>query len=275
MAGIREIGQEISESLPKYKADYIEVRLEESQNGSISYRGKKLESVNKSSSTGGNVRALVKGGWGFVSFNSLDEINDRIDSAIKQAKSVGGEESKLAEVPPAIDTILIDPEKNPVAVPLVDKKQILDEYNEIIWETPGIQTSVIGYGDRLKKGIFINSAGSFIEQERTDVTLRLTAVAAKDGEVQQVGLSLGSRGEVSAIQGLHQKVSGMALQAVALLSAPRIKGGEYTVVLDPVLAGVFVHEAFGHLSEADHVYENPQIHQLMTLGKKFGSTELT
>ncbi|MFC2014399.1 TldD/PmbA family protein [Chloroflexota bacterium] len=274
MANIEKIGHGVSESLPKYKADYIEVRLEESQSSNITYRGRKLESVNKSANTGGNVRAMVKGGWGFVSFNSLEELPDRIESAIKQAEIIGGEESKLAEVPPVVDSVLTDPDKNPVAIPLVDKKQLLDEYNEIIWDTPGIQTSVIGYGDRRKKVVFLNSAGSFIEQERTDVTLRLTAVAAKDGDVQQVGLSLGSLGDFSAIRGINQRVKRMAQQAVELMSAPQLKGGEYTVVLDPVLAGVFVHEAFGHLSEADLVYENAQIREIMTLGKEFGSSEL-
>ena len=46
------------------------------------------------------------------------------------------------------------------------------------------------------------------------------------------------------------------------------------MVLDPVLAGVFVHEAFGHLSESDFIYENDQLRQIMTLGKEFGSTDL-
>ena len=66
----------------------------------------------------------------------------------------------------------------------------------------------------------------------------------------------------------------MADKAIELLTAPQAKGGEYTVVLDPVLAGVFVHEAFGHLSEADFVYENENLRQLMTLGKEFGTKEL-
>jgi TldD protein len=46
------------------------------------------------------------------------------------------------------------------------------------------------------------------------------------------------------------------------------------VVLDPVLAGVFVHEAIGHLSEADFVYENEKLRRIMTLGKKFGGKKL-
>jgi TldD protein len=42
------------------------------------------------------------------------------------------------------------------------------------------------------------------------------------------------------------------------------------VVTDQRLAGVFIHEAFGHLSEADFVYENPKARQMMTMGRRFG-----
>ena len=45
-------------------------------------------------------------------------------------------------------------------------------------------------------------------------------------------------------------------------------------MLDPVLAGVFVHEAFGHLSEADNVYENSKLKDIMYLGRKFGGKHL-
>ncbi|MDP6632620.1 MAG: DNA gyrase modulator, partial [Dehalococcoidales bacterium] len=236
MASIESIGRQISESLPKYEADYIELRLEENQTSNIAYRGRNLESVNKSTAVGGNVRALVKGGWGFVSFNSLDEIPNRIEAAVKQAKFIGGEESRLAEVEPVVDTVLVEGQTDPAALPLIEKKQLLDEYVDIIWTTPGIQTSVVGYGDGRKNTIFLNSAGSYIEQERIDFTMRLSVVAAKDSEVTQVGLSLGSRGDFPAMQGLNQKVSQMAERAVDMLSAPQVKGGEYTVILDPVLA---------------------------------------
>ena len=274
MANIEDTGQHLAETLSRYDVDYIEVHLEETRTNSIAYRGKMLESVNIGTSTGGNVRALARGGWGFVSFNSLEEVPERIEAAISQAKFIGGEESMLAVTATVTDAVPVDKDRNPQAIPLVDKKHLLDEYNDIIWSTPGIQTSVIGYGDGYKKTIFLNSAGSYINQERTDVTLRLVAVAADDNGVQQVGLSLGSRGDFKAIRNINQQVEQVSQQAVELLSAPKVKGGEYTVILDPVLAGVFVHEAFGHLSEADFVYENDQLRQLMTLGKEFGSAEL-
>ncbi len=275
MTNIETVGRNLSGIIRKYQADYIEARLEESQSSYISYRGRELESIGRQTSVGGNVRALVKGGWGFVSFNKLDEIPAKIELAVKQARFVGKEESQLAPIEPVTDTVLADTKKNPVTIPLAEKKQLLDEYNGIIWSVPKIQTSVIGYGDGHKKTVFINSNGSYITQERMDVVLRLTAIASDgNNEVQQIGLSLGSRGDFSSMQGLHKKIEEMAKNAVELLSAPQAKGGEYTVVLDPVLAGVFVHEAFGHLSESDFVYENDRMREIMTLGKQFGSPEL-
>ncbi len=274
MTHIEDIGHQLAETLKQYSADYIEARLEESQTSYIAYRGRELESIGRLTTIGGNVRALVKGGWGFVSFNSLSDLPSRVELAVKQAQFAGNEESNLAPVEPVVAIVSTEQSKNPVTIPLAKKKQLLDEYNDIIWHTPKLQTSIIGYGDSHKKVIFLNSSGSYIEQERADITLRLAAVAAEDNEVQQAGLSLGSRGDFNSMQGLHRQVGEMARHAVELLSAPQIKGGEYTVVLDPVLAGVFVHEAFGHLSEADFVYENERLRQIMTLGKKFGSSEL-
>ena len=275
MSYIEGIGQQIVDALKGHDADYIEAHLEESRISHITYRGKQLESIGRTSAVGGNVRALVRGGWGFVSFNDLDDLPSKVDLAVKQARFVGKEESQLAPVEPAVEVVpALKIAKNPLSIPLAEKKHLLDEYNDIIWQTPKIQTSMINYGDSHKKTIFASSAGSHIEQERMDVALRLVAVAAKDGEIQQAGISIGSRGDFSAIQGLHSKAEQLAQRAVELLSAPQVKGGEYTVVLDPVLAGVFVHEAFGHLSEADFVYENDRLREIMTLGKTFGSPML-
>ncbi len=274
MPQIKVANHQLTKAFNEYNADYIEAHLEERQSSYITYRGRELESIGRTTVIGGNVRALVRGGWGFVSFNNLDEIPGKVELAVKQARLVSNGTSKLAAVDPVVDTVPAKTANNPVAIPLTKKKQLLDEYNDIIWHTPKLQTSIISYGDSHKKTIFLNSSGSYIEQERGDITLRLTAVATEDNQVQQTGLSIGSRDDFEAITNLHQPVAQMARHAVELLSTPQVKGGEYTVVLDPVLAGVFVHEAFGHLSESDFIYENDRLRQIMTLGKKFGSSQL-
>lgn len=274
MPDINQTAQHLSGKLGRYRADHIEIHLEETEASAVSYRGRELETATRTRDSGGNVRALVNGGWGFASFNSLDGIEKRIEQAVEQARLAGAGRSQLSALPAVEATVAIDKAHDPRLVSLADKKTLLDEYNEALWAVDGLQTSVIGYGDSYRRSVLLNSEGSFISQERADITLRINAVAASGGEVQQSGVSLGSRGDFNAIRGLHQQARDTAERAKELLVAPQVKGGEYTVVLDPVLAGVFVHEAFGHLSEADHIYENPQMKEIMVLGRRFGGEHL-
>ena len=274
MPDIETVADALATELKKHSADYLEARLEENQTSHITYRGKDLDSIGRSSGVGGNIRALIKGGWGFTSFNSLEKLPNRVAQAVEQAKSASTGDSYVPPVQVINDRIPVGIDVNPVNIPLAEKKALLDEYNEIIWGTPQIQTSNIGYGDSRRKVIYLNSAGSHIVQERADVSLTIFTIAAKDGEVQQAIVSEGSKGDFNAVRNLHDKVETKAKHAVEALSAPQAKGGEYTVVVDPLLGGVFAHEAFGHLSEADHVYENERLREIMTLGKQFGGKDL-
>jgi TldD protein len=67
----------------------------------------------------------------------------------------------------------------------------------------------------------------------------------------------------------------VAIRVIELLSAKSVKGGIYPVLCNPRLGGVFIHEAFGHLSEADYIYNDPQAATLMKLGKRVGSKILS
>ena len=269
-----DLRDQISEALKGHGADYVEVRIEEGESTRLLYRGRELEDVGMTTSLGGNVRALVNGGWGFVSFNNIEGLKDRVENAVRQARLVGHEKSELAGVDPIVDIVGPQLDKDPRSLTLAQKKDLMDQYNGIMWEVGGIQTTLIGYGDGHKRVVFASSEGSYIEQQRVDVSLRLSATARDGAEVQQAGVSLGSNGNFSVVEGLHQQSRDIAEKAVSLLSAPKVRGGEYTVILDPVLAGVFTHEAFGHLSESDHVYENDRLKEVMVIGRQFGGEHL-
>jgi len=280
------------EALKGHNADHIEAHFEESEATHIVYRGERLEEINRTCSSGGNVRALVKGGWGFVSFNSLEGLRDKVSLAVEEAKLAGKEGFSFAPMEPVVDVVAqfhphpsissgqaLSPlpsreRRDSATVPLAAKKELLDEYNDIMLSAGKIQSTRIDYRDVRRKVIFASSEGSYIEQSKPDLILRLTAIAREDNEVQQAGLSLGSKGDFSVIGGLHHQVREVARRAAALLSAPHVKGGERTVILDPILAGVFVHEAFGHLSESDFVYQNEKLRNIMTLGRRFGARHL-
>jgi len=273
---MREFADDIAPLIRKARADYVEVRLEEGKSGRISYRGKLLEVASRVADNGGCVRALYKGGWGFVSFNSLDELKNKLNEAVSLAHTAQkGQKSALADVDIYHKDIKPDTTITPFDTPLAAKKEVLDQYNEIIWRHEGLQTSILGYNESWKKKIFLNSQGSLIAQERADATLSMSAIAEKNGQVQQSSLSEGALGDPSKLFNLHNQIEIHTQNAINLLKAPAIIGGNYTVVLNPVIAGVFVHEAFGHLSEADFLYENPQMQETMKLGTVFGGKHLT
>ena len=77
-------------------ADYIEIHAEESQSTNIAYRGERLEEVGRARSSGGSVRALAKGSWGFVSFNRLAQLWDKVALAVEEAKLTSWGEVKLS-----------------------------------------------------------------------------------------------------------------------------------------------------------------------------------
>jgi TldD protein len=273
-ATIRGMRDLIADALKGHDADYIEIHSEESQATSIVYRGERLEEISRARGSGGNIRALARGSWGFVSFNRLDGLKAKVSLAVEEAKLASREPFKLFPTKPVVDTVAPCLKQDATTIPLATKKELLDSYNDIMLSIPKIQSTRINYRDVKRRITFASSEGSYIEQTKTDLSARLTAIAREDNEIQQAGLSLGSNGEFSAVEGLHEKAQEIAKRAAALLSAPQVKGGEYTVILDPILAGVFAHEAFGHLSESDHVYQNEDLRQIMVLGKRFGGKHL-
>ncbi|HKN57959.1 MAG TPA: TldD/PmbA family protein [Gemmatimonadaceae bacterium] len=273
MEGIPDRG-EVEAALERHSADYLEVRLDDTATNRIVYRGRELEEIGRTRSFGGNVRALVRGGWGFVSFNEPTGLREKVEEAVEAARQVGREASMLAEVEPVIDSVPLDLRKDPRTIPLAAKKRLLDGYNETMLSVDGVTSTTITYYDGHKRVVFASSEGSYIEQERIDVVSRLSATARKNGDMQQASMSLGALNDFSYVETLEETARHLGERAVELLSAPYVKAGTYPVVLDPILAGVFCHEAFGHLSESDFVYENERMKEIMVLGKQFGQPHL-
>ena len=260
----------------KENVDYLEIRVEQSESTSISFRGHQLDGVDRSFALSGGIRACHKGGWSFVTFNGLAELQDRVTEAIQQAKLVGQETTQLANLEPIKDTVRVEIGRDPRQVSLAEKREILEAYNKLILDyDPRIQTTMCAIRDRFATNYFVNSTGSCIIQERMDISGRFGAIAkGEEGIVRQGFESVHSRTDFNALVGIEERVLGAAKRAINQLEAKSVKGGQYTVILDPYLSGVFIHEAFGHLSEADFVYENPRMQELLTLGKPLGIKEL-
>ena len=110
------------------------------------------------------------------------------------------------------------------------------------------------YGDLWTELYIANSLGTSVHLENSLPRI-ISITTAKDGVNRQRGFkSMGTRGGFEGLETERPQHIGeeSAKLAVDLLSSQAAKGGTYDVVMDPILNGVMVHEAFGHASEADN-----------------------
>ena len=268
----------LRDALRASRADYTEIRLERSVTSAVSFRGSRLEGATVSTDEGGFVRCLNRGyGWGMTSFTALDGLEAMVARAHELSLAVRLDAPiRLADVPVREADVLIPLGGDVRGVPLDVKKRHLESLNTLmLGRDRRIVDTQAAYRDEVTEYWYGNSEGTLLHELRPEVTLSAVAVAREQGTIERALESLGRRAGWDAVQGREAQFLAAADRAIALLTAPRVRGGTYPVVLDPKLAGVFVHEAFGHLSEADFVYENAQAREMMTLGRRFGGPDLT
>jgi TldD protein len=267
----------MAKALKHSTAEYCEIRIEETHETAIRLRGNDIELVSQTVSAGGNVRALYRGGWGFVSFNRLDNLEKKVEEACAQAKILGerlNKDIKLYPVEPVEDHVPGNFGKEAFAVPLKDKMELLQGYNKLILGCPEITSSSVRYFDRHTHWYFANSEGTYIYQEKMDLGGGLTAIATKDDLTTQDYVNFGSNSDYNVALGLEDEIREAAEAARQMLYAPVVEAGQYTVILDPDMSGLFVHEAFGHLSEADDLDEDERMKELLKIGTRYGTDDL-
>ncbi|MEM7769207.1 MAG: TldD/PmbA family protein [Cyanobacteria bacterium P01_A01_bin.37] len=269
---------QLADLIARYRSqvDFLSIRLEESSGTDILLRGNRIETLSEGISVGGQVRACFKGGWGFASFNHLKTLAERIEEAIAAARMVGDDETLLAPITPIQDVCHLPlTGTDPRQISLRQKKDLCHHYADILSSLGDrITTTSVRYGDSAQRMIFATSDGTMLEQSWVDMEMRFAATA-RNGETVQTGReTTGSRNAYEDLEGLDTQVMGASQRAVNAITLPPVIGNTYTVVIDPILSGLFVHEAFGHLSEADMAYENPDLLEVMTIGRRFGPDTL-
>ena len=263
----------IQEALKRSKADYTEIRIEEKETTRVVFRGQDLELANANIDKGGIVRCLIKNkGWGVSTFNNLEDLLTKVDQAY-QCAQVGSVPMpiELAQVEPVEQVGTVEMGRDFRDISLSEKKALAERYNQVMRSQSDkiIDTQAV-YSDAFTHLILANSEGTYIEQERPSVIVGGTAIARDGDNVQQAHNSFASTQGYEFVLDKDDMVRLAAEHALELLAARPVKAGQYTVVANQMLAGVFIHEAFGHLSEADFVYENPKAREMMTLGRRFG-----
>lgn len=272
----KKLQDRLIEAVRSIKVDYAEIRAEESSSTRISFRGPDPELIAEPKALGFFVRVLQNGSWGITTFSDLEKLSEKIDQAKTFAELQGKGSVIRAENEPVEAELQQVVKKDFRTTPLREKVALAKGYNDLLLKgAPGIQTSNIIYADTYQTKFFINSKGSRILQTRPYIRLSYMAVGREGDVIETFRGSAGHVGGYEVVEGLDEKMLEVSKEAAALTRVPKVKSDTYTVILDPLMAGTFAHEAFGHLSEADHQYENPKLLEQMKIGRKLGSDKVT
>jgi len=267
----------IEQAIKHSKADYTEIRIEDKETTQVIYQGKDLEKLSAVNDKGGIIRVLIRNkGWGVATFNNLDDLLTKVDQAYQCAQVASSPEPiELAEVEPVDKLFAAQLKYDFRDMSLATKKALAEKYNNILRAaSPKIIDTVSSYTDNFSRVYFANSQGTFIEDQRPTVSIVARATAREGDNVQEAHEGLAGPFGFEYVMDKDELVQKVAARALELLVAHPVKGGQYPVVIDQNLAGVFIHEAFGHLSESDFVYENPKAREMMVLGRRFGKDML-
>ena len=227
-----------------------------SDTSSIDIENGEVEDLKSDSSHGVYARALENGSWGFASTSNPNHDVDRlIEKAGKLASlSPGRPDFKAVEVEGHPESKDIKVEIDPKDIPLEEKIDYLVRCHENAGRDR-VKNTRFTYSDCKTKFRYTNSSG-----EEATYTITRTGVmgraTAREGDILQTASkrAFGTKGyEILKEENYLEQAREMGRKATKLLEAETPPSGKLPVVMDPELAGVFIHEAVGHASEGDLV----------------------
>ncbi len=238
-------------------ARFIEVIVQSSRLTNITTKDGVAKDITVGEIGGFGVRVLDKT-WGFASSNDLKDLKDAAWRALKVAKA-GSKEVTFDKGKGLVDRVSTKPIIPPEDVSLEDKVDVGGRAYNAIKEKPYVVSSTFSYVDANTNALYSNSEGARIEWDSTRVAFFASVFAKKDSVLQ---FGLDRRGATAGFEFFKEpeRIANQAAdKALRLLEAREPPSGTFTVVLDPLLTGVFIHEALGHAVEADHVIQGDSI----------------
>ena len=253
---LQDIADKIIKYLDQKKVQYCDVRADQQIKKSALIENDEIEHITDNENKGVGVRLIKNGTWSFCSItnpNSFDEIKNILDNTIKNSdyRNIDNKKIKLHSNPV---------NKREINFPVLKKPEIEElikigfECNKIISDAPKIIKSITNASHTVNSKYFVNSEGSEILQNFTDIIMEMVATAHESGQTQSVNITEGGRGGLELITNkIQQSAKEISKKASELIYAKPVKEEKATVVMNPDFVSLLTHEILGHPSEADRV----------------------
>ncbi len=260
--------------LTKVSADYADLRYEIMHDTMIDFDGKELSQMTSNSTDGYVLRVLKNGGLATVAFTKPDDADTAIKTAQENAVLIGKsikEPVKLAKTEKVQDSYKPKLDIDPRNISIDEKLNLVKEYNELPYKETKIATTQMSYMDRIREKYFLNTEGTQIQEDL--ITTRVSgAIISQEGTLtQRMRVGFGGSDGYAKVKNRDNEVEEKTKIVLDMLKAKPVAAGNYRVILNQRLAGVFTHEAFGHFSEADIIEDSPTMREKMKIGAKLGT----
>jgi TldD protein len=260
----RELADEVLRAARRHGGSFAEIFVEERQGVSVRLDDGRIEELTTGLDRGAGVRVGRGTSFGYAYSNRLDRASllEAAEAASAALQDEGpGDVVDLRTVEPPL---VHEAEKAASSVGADQKVAWVREADETARAVSDeIRQVTAIYGDSSQRVLIAASDGRWVEETRPRVRLVVSAVAARDGNIQT-----GFHGP-AALAGLEtidrhpptETAEVAAKRAVTMLDAAPAPAGEMTAVLAPGMGGVLFHEAVGHPLEADIVEREASVYR--------------
>ncbi len=233
--------------------DFRDIRIVESKNLTLTLDNGNVEKPKFEYFKAKAFRVLKNGFWGLCS----GEFEESVGFEIAEKNAAGEGDASVVELEAAKKEYELKPKVRAEDVSLEEKVSFLKELEKTLKVDKIVSTRIV-YLENVRRVEYRDCFGREVSftVPRTGVIIQ---AVAKDGTLQFCSKRLLKPAGYECVEEsfkLAEEVVGILEE---LLKAKLPPAGEMNVVMDPALAGVFVHEAFGHAAEADHVLQNASV----------------
>jgi len=259
--------------------DFSEIFLEYKTYNFINMEEDIIKETAESISLGLGIRVLSgeKTGYGYTNDISLEKVRKAALTAASIA-STPGDRNASSLIPSSFPHNYYPVRESLHKAPLENKISLVQDcYRSAQNLNPKIKKVKVSFIDLTQHVRIVNSEGLDISDVRPLVKLVCLAIAEKTSK-REAGYS-GGGGRVGLeyfTQSLSPEKIGQdaAHEALELLEAELPPAGEMPVILAPGHSGVFIHEAVGHLLEADFNRKKTSIFW-NKMGKKVADSQVS
>ena len=235
---------------------FYDVRFVRTKSLTISLENGRIEKVKCDESSGKAFRVLKNGFWGFYSTSAEISDDEGIKKAEENAKGKG--RSRICEVEVKNGRFVLKPKIDPADVSIEEKVQLMKDVEKALKDDFIVSTKIV-YIENVREFRYRDSFGVEVSYEVPRTGMIVQAVA-KDKTLQFYSKRiLKPAGYEIFGDNVFEMAEEVKTVLKGLIKAESPPSGKMNVVVDSSLGGVFIHEAFGHAVEADHVLQGSSV----------------